>query len=431
MYAVFDLETTGFSPKLNHRAAEIAVVLVDEHGRIEHEWSTLLNPERDLGPQHIHRIQARDVVDAPCFADVTGHLVDLLRGRALVAHNLPFDVTFLAAEFERSGVAAPVTPDIGLCTMALSSSLLPGAGRNLKECCRAANIPLTGWHAALSDAQATARLLAHYLDLTGQPPPWRDALQRARQVQWPRVEQHEFTAKTRTRTQVDAASKTIVSHAVDFMPRVDSSDLADPYLAVLDQALSDRYLSSDESAALLALATSLGLTSDDVRALHNDYLYALARVALSDSELSKEEAADLEQVSTILGLPKGTADAAVSAAARTAGPVRELPIKPGDMIVFTGDMAEPRELWIQRATHHGFVPHPRVTKKVKLVVAADVDSLSSKARRARGYNIPIMRVDEFRKALGYTEVDRVPGQRLRSADGTGLRSVRRDAFPHQ
>ena len=33
--------------------------------------------------------------------------------------------------------------------------------------------------------------------------------------------------------------------------------------------------------------------------------------------------------------------------------------------------------------------------------AADVDSLSGKAKKARGYGIPIMSIDQFRQALDY------------------------------
>jgi DNA polymerase-3 subunit epsilon len=40
-----------------------------------------------------------------------------------------------------------------------------------------------------------------------------------------------------------------------------------------------------------------------------------------------------------------------------------------------------------------------------LVVAADPHSLSGKAKKARGYDIPIIGVDEFRRALGYPEPD--------------------------
>jgi DNA polymerase-3 subunit epsilon len=62
----------------------------------------------------------------------------------------------------------------------------------------------------------------------------------------------------------------------------------------------------------------------------------------------------------------------------------------GDLIVLTGDMARSRDDWQRELRERGFVPWDAVTKKVKLVAAADPDSLSGKARKARDYGIPIV-----------------------------------------
>lgn len=48
--------------------------------------------------------------------------------------------------------------------------------------------------------------------------------------------------------------------------------------------------------------------------------------------------------------------------------------------------------------------HGAVTKKVKLVVAADPDSLSGKARKARDYGIPVVTEDGFARMLSGMEV---------------------------
>jgi DNA polymerase-3 subunit epsilon len=55
-------------------------------------------------------------------------------------------------------------------------------------------------------------------------------------------------------------------------------------------------------------------------------------------------------------------------------------------------MIRTRESWETALIAHGFTPWNAVTKKVRLVVAADPDSLSGKARKARDYGITI--VDE-------------------------------------
>ncbi|ADD42618.1 exonuclease domain-containing protein [Stackebrandtia nassauensis] len=404
MYAVFDTETTGIIPGMHHRIIEIAVVLADDEGSIENTWSTLLNPDRDLGPQHIHGIKARQVIDAPKFGDIAGQLIQMLSGRTLVAHNLPFDLRFLSAEFERLGHQLTYNHHLGVCTMNWSTTFLEGASRSLPECCKAAGVQLTGWHSALSDAEATAALLKHYINAARGGVPWHDRLPLSRSCTWPTVP--VTNAHVRQRESVPhkpSHGDPFISALVDYLPRVQSSEVSDPYLAVLDEALSDRYLSADETAALRALATSLQISDVQTRQLHHDYLEALARVALADHHLSAEEEEDLRQVAGILDLPLEAIDLAIKAAQALSkdSDTTPLPIAPGDMVVFTGTMPESREEWEQRAIEHGFVPHRAVTKKVKLVIAADSDSLSGKAKKARGYNIPIMDVDRFREVLGY------------------------------
>jgi hypothetical protein len=73
-YAVVDTETTGLFTGFRHRIAEVAVIHVDPDGTVTDEWSTLLNPDRDLGPQAIHGIRAADVRRAPRFEEMAGDL---------------------------------------------------------------------------------------------------------------------------------------------------------------------------------------------------------------------------------------------------------------------------------------------------------------------------------------------------------------------
>lgn len=156
-----DVETTGFAARGSDRIVEVAVVQLDSAGRVTGEWCTLLNPGRDLGPQHVHRIRAADVWHAPTFADAAGAVAARLAGRVVVAHNLSFDARFLTAEFARVGVDLPVN---GLCTMRLAARYLPErVGRSLRACCEAAGVVLESAHSALHDARATARLFAHYV----------------------------------------------------------------------------------------------------------------------------------------------------------------------------------------------------------------------------------------------------------------------------
>jgi DNA polymerase-3 subunit epsilon len=76
---------------------------------------------------------------------------------------------------------------------------------------------------------------------------------------------------------------------------------------------------------------------------------------------------------------------------------------PGSTLVFTGDMVEPREVWWDRAVVAGFVPQEAVRPETTFLVAADVDSLSVKARAAREFNVPIISAEDFRRLLPTNE----------------------------
>jgi DNA polymerase-3 subunit epsilon len=47
-YAVVDLETTGLHPGRHGRVVEIAIMSLAHDGEVTGEWSTLVNPHRDV-----------------------------------------------------------------------------------------------------------------------------------------------------------------------------------------------------------------------------------------------------------------------------------------------------------------------------------------------------------------------------------------------
>jgi len=59
------------------------------------------------------------------------------------------------------------------------------------------------------------------------------------------------------------------------------------------------------------------------------------------------------------------------------------------MLVFTGEMSLPRPAWEKRVEAAGLAPRSAATNKVKLVVAADPDSLSGKASKTADSSIPM------------------------------------------
>jgi DNA polymerase-3 subunit epsilon len=391
VYAVIDLETTGLNPVRHDRIVEIAVVHVSAAGDITGEWSTLVNPSRDLGPQHIHGITAADARRAPSFAQLAPAIAAQLRGRIVVAHNLAFDAPFLAHQFRQIGVEAPLSLEAGLCTMMLAATYLPESGRSLAACCAAAGVPLDRAHCALDDTRAAAMLLGHYIRAAGTPVPWSDLLAQAAGTRWPLVHGTPRVAVVGRRTP-GVSAQPFLSRLVEALPRVDGPPAADHYLAVLDRALVDRQISETEADALVDLAGRLGLSRADVLGLHRDYLTALGVAALADGIVTVDEERELFAVAALLELSVDEVHAAFrpDPVRVPRQPARRFRLAPGDEVVFTGQIRPPRELLEGRARAAGLKIGYSVSRTTTLLVAADVDTMSGKARTARDFGVPIV-----------------------------------------
>ncbi|MEO7374059.1 MAG: 3'-5' exonuclease, partial [Terrimesophilobacter sp.] len=257
-FAVIDFETTGLFPGGHDRVVEVAVVHADPHGTITGRWETLVNPGRDLGPQSIHQIRAADVLDAPTFDQIADQLVELLRGRVVVAHNASFDLRFLMTELDHAN-CWPGATLTSLCTMQLAREFLPGAGRSLADCCAAYDIELAGAHRASVDAFATARLLEAYILSTPMWKGWNEALTAAADASWPPGQFDPAAIGQLWCPRPTTASAEVTAN--DFLRRIsiklpEHSGPAEhhDYLALLDRCLLDRNLSAHEARGLVQLA---------------------------------------------------------------------------------------------------------------------------------------------------------------------------------
>lgn len=401
-FAVVDVETTGLFPG-SHRIAEIAVVHVEPDGTVGQRWETLVNPERDLGPQRIHGIRAADILYAPVFGDIAHDVMELLSGRVLVAHNVHFDYHFVLHEMSRAGLNLPFEVHDCLCTMKLAGRYLPGAGRSLKDCCDSFDLSIENAHCAGDDAEATAHVLSNYLRMDSENPEWFNALDRAYFASWPTIMPKGVQPTLRRPT--DEPQPHFLERMVSRLPAVAGPDEHGAYLAMLDRALMDRHVSAFEANGLLNLADSLGINRTAAEQLHINYMVSMLAAAWDDGVITSEEEADLRVVGDLLGISQesiaqGLAVSISGQGEETVTAVQPLVLATGDMVVLTGEMSRDRVDIESDLRAAGFLPHSAITKRVKLLVAADPDSLSGKARKARGYGIPVVGESYLFKLLG-------------------------------
>lgn len=151
------METSGFRPG-QARIVSVAALALGDDGNVEHSLYSLLNPGVDPGPTHVHGLTAAMLEGQPTFADIVDHLVELLAGRTLVAHNVGFDYSFLAAEAELVNRELPT--DTVMCTVELARRLDLDV-ENLRLETLAAHWGITQMrpHDALDDALVLAQIL--------------------------------------------------------------------------------------------------------------------------------------------------------------------------------------------------------------------------------------------------------------------------------
>lgn len=395
-FAVIDFETTGFVPERTDRVVEVGIVLTDDDGRIEDEWTTLVNPHRDVSAGHIHGIIAGDLLDAPDFSDISGHVLDMLTGRVVVAHNAVFDMRFLQCELKRADYVVPERP-AALCSMKWAGRVIGAA--KLAQCCEAVGIALDNAHSALCDARATAQLLPYLLNACRGTAEWLADLQRAVAYPWPAPLGHPSHVAAVLRGQ--AASHlnewlhTVLRAA--WIPGHPEDEAA--YLLMLEKALLDQSVSRTEGRQLVETAEAAGLSAATIRRLHEDYLRAVAAEALDDGVVTDTERQGLADIADALGLTaQHVTDALAWAAAHTAPAPKTsgFALRPGDRVVFTGDMIRGRDEWIAAVVATGLTSGG-VTKSTRVLVSADPDSISGKAAKARSYGIPVVSEPAFER----------------------------------
>ncbi|MGY5882246.1 DEDD exonuclease domain-containing protein [Modestobacter lacusdianchii] len=159
-FVVVDLETTGGSPK-DSAITEIGAVKV-RGGQVLGEFQTLVDPGREIPPyiSVLTGITSTMVAAAPRIDGVLPAFLEFARGTVLVAHNAPFDLGFLRAACEATGVAWPAFASVD--TAVLARRLLT---RDEVPNCKLATLApyfstsTQPCHRALDDARATVDVL--------------------------------------------------------------------------------------------------------------------------------------------------------------------------------------------------------------------------------------------------------------------------------
>ncbi len=377
--AVVDVETTGFGK--HDRLCEVGIVTLDpETLNTVDEFETLINPKRDIGPVHIHKITASMVADAPTFAEVAHEIANRLNHSVLVAHNLLFDQRMIHQEYDR--MSAKFSAGQGICTLSLTGEKLTVAAKRY-------GIECGTHHKAVDDARVSAQLLKILFEECDDP---------TEPVKISNLDApNEVSMLTRDMVAIEETTpdKSLLRQICRYVryPTTEEKILA--YLDVLNSALDDLVITDEEAKNLNDLAKTLELKKEEIAWAHEVYLQTLIVGAKRDLIITSLEHGILNTVARLLhisteNIPSITDDLVVDA------------YREGTRVCFTGTAVGSDGEEIKRrtleaeSTKRGLQPVAGVSKKsCDLLVASDPMTASGKANNARKFGIPIISAKDF------------------------------------
>lgn len=193
-YVAFDTETSGAWP-VGHDVVEFGAVKW-AGGREIDQIQFLLKPRRKMSDFiiGIHGITNEMVEDAPKMPEVIGRIAEFFKGAVLMAHHAPFDMGFIAADFEKNRVPFPTEPV--LCTSLLSRKLIHGTeNHKLQTLVKFLGLDGGSAHRALDDARSCLHVGLKSLEKLGPEATLRKALEvQEKPLLWPNYSVHQSTS---------------------------------------------------------------------------------------------------------------------------------------------------------------------------------------------------------------------------------------------
>lgn len=117
-FVVLDFETTGLKAEKNY-IIQIGAIKYNSYKPIE-SFSSYVNPNKKITPKitSITGITNNDVKDAPSIDKIIPHLLNFIDDYTIVAHNAPFDMSFLYYTLFKYGYKKPKNKVIDTLRMA-------------------------------------------------------------------------------------------------------------------------------------------------------------------------------------------------------------------------------------------------------------------------------------------------------------------------
>ncbi len=163
-----DTETTGLSFKDGHKIVEIACVETKDLIATGNVFHKLINPKRKMPEEafKVHGFSEKFLSDKETFDQIAEDLLNFIRGKKIIIHNAPFDLSFLNGEL---GIIKKELIDqkFVIDSLDIARNKFPGTSNSLDSLCKKFNIDLSRRtkHNALLDCELLREVYINLLDV--------------------------------------------------------------------------------------------------------------------------------------------------------------------------------------------------------------------------------------------------------------------------
>jgi DNA polymerase-3 subunit epsilon len=163
-----DTETTGLSFKEGHKIVEIACIETNDlipSGKVFHK---LINPKRSVPNEafKVHGFSEEFLKDKETFFEIADEFLTFIKGKKIIIHNAPFDLSFLDGElgFIKKG---KIDKSLVIDSLEVARNKFPGTSNSLDALCKKFNVDLSrrAKHNALLDCELLREVYINLLDV--------------------------------------------------------------------------------------------------------------------------------------------------------------------------------------------------------------------------------------------------------------------------
>ena len=163
-----DTETTGLSFKEGHKIVEIACIETNDlipSGKVFHK---LINPKRSVPNEafKVHGFSEEFLKDKETFFEIADEFLTFIKGKKIIIHNAPFDLSFLDGElgFIKKG---KIDKSLVIDSLEVARNKFPGTSNSLDALCKKFNVDLSrrSKHNALLDCELLREVYINLLDV--------------------------------------------------------------------------------------------------------------------------------------------------------------------------------------------------------------------------------------------------------------------------